>query len=1052
MSDFTTWVLLILAYPFIAAWIVGLRRAARLSDLEQQVGKLHVALQQLYALQPVMPASPPAEVTVAITLMGSVETVVPDVIVPLEATRHAKSRSSSAGSVPPDANTASAEPIAPADPVLSRAPVPPRWLVAAKTWLMTGNLVAKLGLVILFIGVAFLLKYVASTISIPMELRLAAVVFADLGLLGWGWHLRLSRREIGLPVQGTAIAILMLVIFSASQRYDLIPTGFAFALLVVLTVFTCLLAVLQEAPWLAAFGITGGFACPLLLSTGQGSHIALFSYYALLNAGIFSLALKRSWQQLNLLGFLFTFGVGAVWGGLKYTPEHYWSAQAFLILFFLCYTAIPLVFAGRERTRLQDYVDAALVLGTPLSTFGFQVGLVKDMQFGLAFSALVLGGFYLVTGTIVWRTGKEHWRMLVKTFAVLGAIFGTLTIPFVLDARWTSAGWALEGFGFVWFGLRHRRRPIWVCGLLLQAAAWVSFSLALSGLDRDAALAAHLWLGFLLLAGSAFAIGSALRTSASDGQDLSPLASTALVLAAAWLLAGCWTESALRFSGAIQANWMVAGAMFTALLLYAVSIRMAWPTARQLVLAAQLVGALALGVVTTPGWLWTNMIEAGDDMPLLGVVVLAAGAFVTSNALQRAAPGHGNGVASAMLLWSGIWWFGPALNIAAGRVIQYLPDAPGSTHSRWMALYALAVTATSMVCMHYAPRLAWPQLRWVAIASWGMLGVITFDTLGTLYGAHLMPDAAVWSAWAIVWVGSEQAMLRWHTGGPALNHVLLKLLHIVRTGGPWLAFWPTGAILIDRWLTSSADSRSTGQDSWVADASWSNFLPTWGMMLALVLLLRRSLAGGWPTTPLANWYRAIAIPASTLLLMFPVAIWNLRHDGAMAPLPYLPLLNPIDLTTGLLLMLWVTASRQLTVLAVLDNHALSRLQGVGVLAAWLWLNLLLLRSAAHYLDLDYWFVDLAASQSVQAMLSLAWSASAFVLMRVAARTAMRHIWWGGAALLGIVVAKLFVIDLASGGSIARVVSFVGVGLLLLLVAYLAPYPKSAHGSSTVAPA
>ena len=65
---------------------------------------------------------------------------------------------------------------------------------------------------------------------------------------------------------------------------------------------------------------------------------------------------------------------------------------------------------------------------------------------------------------------------------------------------------------------------------------------------------------------------------------------------------------------------------------------------------------------------------------------------------------------------------------------------------------------------------------------------------------------------------------------------------------------------------------------------------------------------------------------------------------------------------------------------------------------------------------------------------------------------MRHIWWGGAALLGIVVAKLFVIDLASGGSIARVVSFVGVGLLLLLVAYLAPYPKSAHGSSTVAPA
>ena len=30
----------------------------------------------------------------------------------------------------------------------------------------------------------------------------------------------------------------------------------------------------------------GGFAAPIMISTGQGNHIALFSYYALLNAGI----------------------------------------------------------------------------------------------------------------------------------------------------------------------------------------------------------------------------------------------------------------------------------------------------------------------------------------------------------------------------------------------------------------------------------------------------------------------------------------------------------------------------------------------------------------------------------------------------------------------------------------------------------------------------------------------------------------------------------------------------------------------------------------------
>jgi uncharacterized membrane protein len=65
-------------------------------------------------------------------------------------------------------------------------------------------------------------------------------------------------------------------------------------------------------------------------------------------------------------------------------------------------------------------------------------------------------------------------------------------------------------------------------------------------------------------------------------------------------------------------------------------------------------------------------------------------------------------------------------------------------------------------------------------------------------------------------------------------------------------------------------------------------------------------------------------------------------------------------------------------------------------------------------------------------------------MRFAARRTWRRAWSAGAGLLGIVVAKLFFVDLSSHGSMARVVSFVGVGLLMLLVGYLAPFPKRAE--------
>jgi hypothetical protein len=148
--------------------------------------------------------------------------------------------------------------------------------------------VAKLGLLILFIGISFLLKYTAARVSVPIEFRLAGIVLADLALLAWGWRIRASRPAIALPVQGAALAVLMLVTFGAFRIYHLIPASLAFGLLLVLTVFTCLLAVLQDAMWLAIFGITGGFAAPILASTGSGSHIGLFTYYALLNAGVFA--------------------------------------------------------------------------------------------------------------------------------------------------------------------------------------------------------------------------------------------------------------------------------------------------------------------------------------------------------------------------------------------------------------------------------------------------------------------------------------------------------------------------------------------------------------------------------------------------------------------------------------------------------------------------------------------------------------------------------------------------------------------------------------------
>jgi uncharacterized membrane protein len=61
-------------------------------------------------------------------------------------------------------------------------------------------------------------------------------------------------------------------------------------------------------------------------------------------------------------------------------------------------------------------------------------------------------------------------------------------------------------------------------------------------------------------------------------------------------------------------------------------------------------------------------------------------------------------------------------------------------------------------------------------------------------------------------------------------------------------------------------------------------------------------------------------------------------------------------------------------------------------------------------------------------------------MLLATRRAIRPLWMVGAFLLAVVVGKLFLVDLGALSGLPRVVAFLGVGVLLLLIGYLAPLP------------
>jgi uncharacterized membrane protein len=175
--------------------------------------------------------------------------------------------------------------------------------------------------VILFFGVAFLVRYAAEHVDVPIELRLAGVAIGAIVLLVLGWRLRERAGGYGLVLQGGGIGVLYLVVFGALKIWKLLPAELAFVLLVVIALASAVLAVAQDSRSLAVAGVTGGFLAPILASTGGGSHVMLFSFYLVLDIGVLVIAWYKAWRALNLLAFAFTFGIGAIWGAKAIVPS-----------------------------------------------------------------------------------------------------------------------------------------------------------------------------------------------------------------------------------------------------------------------------------------------------------------------------------------------------------------------------------------------------------------------------------------------------------------------------------------------------------------------------------------------------------------------------------------------------------------------------------------------------------------------------------------------------------------------------------------------------------
>ena len=650
-------------------------------------------------------------------------------------------------------------------------------------WFMQGNPLAKIGVILLFLGLSFLLRYGVERDLLPLELRVAGAGVAALALLAFGWRLRRKAPLYGLILQGGAVGALYITLFGAFRLWQMLPMPLAFGLMLVVCAASVALAVLQRALSLAMLASLGGYLAPLLLSSGGGSHIALFSFYLLLSLGIAAISFWQHWRELNLLGLLFTFGVAGLWGMRAWQPGDWLSCQLFLIANILLFGVLCVALSLRAQKQ-QKIIDGVLLFVPPLVGFGMQYAITRHWAYGPAFSALGYGLVYLLLARMALRRYPDQGRMLALGGLALGGAFVTLAIPLALSARWTAMAWALEGLGLLWFGMQQGQRRMSYSGsalLVLAAASGVyAWSNGLGVLNASfiSAVLALCWLagGWLwreplrilsrtLLGGGLFFWLTALLQLARWPFN-APGAGVACMLALLTLSVWLWRFSALRFrwpdlSLAVWLLWPgMAATLACQLLLDGTLLRAGWPS---------LVWCLAL-----PSALWllrkdaaalSVRLQQGLHLTLFWLVLLAFGAEIW-RFTQSLPWGSEEWRAGIVLAFSALivllvnqairrqWWpFArwPALYCGPGL----LPLAPG--------LLLLLITANLMdgvmTTWRYLPLINPLELG----AGFGLLALAVWWRLLSRWWAARLRQAASWTPLVL------PALLFWWGNGVVLR-------------------------------------------------------------------------------------------------------------------------------------------------------------------------------------------------------------------------------------------------------------------------------------------
>jgi len=914
-------------------------------------------------------------------------------------------------------NTASTAPIEPDERSL---PIVTSLIHSIKNWFFGGNLVVRVGVLVLLVGVVLLLRLLSEYIEISIATKLLAVGVTGLALAALGLKLTEKRFSYGITLQGAGLAIAYLSTFFAYSVYAIIPSIPSFIGLGLLSATTIALAVRQNAFPLALLALSGGFFAPILTSDDTGSLVTLFSYCLLLNVTIAVIAHYRPWKILNLFGVTVTFGLAYYWGiseNLSAVIEtQRWSLVALVTLHWLLYLFVVIRYAQQiitynalneknlshadnvDDTKHLDRahvgssyvfpIDTGLLFSVPLLAFGLFSALLNDISNALTITSAILAAVYLGMGWLFIQRSRRY-ALVTEGMLALGLGFFALVIPLALDAEWIAFGWSVQGLALVWFGRRSLRSWSVLFGLLLQLVS----------------------------------IGMLVTTAIFSIQDYPVLAfsiSALSYLATVFILRDSNSPAALINTVDTSDNLNNKDPTKSSVIQSQSSVIQSQTLdGTSDVLTSY---ARALGVSTQAAQQWLTSINSQSRVfkfvwhsprfiKFLTLTAMAWGLQVLMLDLHH---------------WFDIWQSSTTV-IALAALISLIAYWVINRYRPWAEIRQLSHGLLALfyfmlilqLPQKFERNLTWATAEWLVFVGL----IIGWLVVGQLWLKTWSDNNSVSRYTAASWLGTGILLIAatTHYGLPDSNGVMAFLFSAT-------------LILFGLWL----NHRYTRQN---VENTSTNKVSEHGLLY-------------W-----FDWQQAVlgcaAIFAPIALLW--VVLTNWSYDGVIWGLSYVPLFNLYDITSWLTLSvgfsLYYISQRRHNE-TVIESSATAKSKRVftaenlliilGLISFWL-ISSMLVRTLHAFIGTPLWNDYQGGawqSEQVQTGLTILWTLLALVATIMASRYWQRALWFMGIGLLGVVVLKLVLVDLSQTEAIWRVISFLGAGSLILLIGYLAPLPPA----------